>query len=502
MTGTLKSAPRRCLIGALLLVGCAPPEEAPVISRPDALPVRNITDFSEALRCMDNLFVQFGVRDIVITSAGLPDATGEITTGTKDTLISAISRMSATSGAFRFVDFDQFQADALQPQSLVGLTEDSPVPNYDLRGAIFQRGEGAIADNVGGSPAGAASSPGSSAEEVVGVVSMDLSIGNPVTRQILPGLSAHNSLAVIRNGRAGDTRGQIQSYGRNFDLSLERAEGMQAAVRSLVELSTIEVLGKLAQVPYWRCLAIEQTNPAVVVQAREWFDAMAEHERIVFVQRALASAGYFEAPITGEPDAATRGAVARYQADNDLIADGRINFDLYASLIHQDLAIGRQPDPLAGQAVQAAAVRPDPPALTVATPKGAEPTYRVSETLKLTLVASQDAYVYCYYRDGSGSIARIYPNQFQPDAYVEAGRPVEIPGAGAGFDIVFESPGVTEEVACLASRLELGLRLPPQLRVEGLRPMPVESMDQVVSSFQQLDGASLIARRMPIRVTN
>ena len=72
---------------------------------------------------------------------------------------------------------------------------------------------------------------------------------------------------------------------------------------------------------------------------------MSAREQVVFVQRALASQGLYDAPVTGELDPATKGAIARYQADNGLLADGRINFDLYASLIHQDLALGRQPDP-------------------------------------------------------------------------------------------------------------------------------------------------------------
>ena len=106
MTGH-KIRPQAYLIGALLLLaGCATPEQAPEIAQPKTLPVRNLTSFSDSLRYMDALLAQFGVQDLVITSAGLPDATGEISTGTKDMLISTISRMSVRSGAFRFVDFD------------------------------------------------------------------------------------------------------------------------------------------------------------------------------------------------------------------------------------------------------------------------------------------------------------------------------------------------------------------------------------------------------------
>jgi curli biogenesis system outer membrane secretion channel CsgG len=501
MTGMIKAPAWRSLAGALLLLaGCASPQDAPVISRPKALPVRNFTSFSASLQCMDNLFAQFGVRDIVITSAGLPDATGEISTGTKDMLISAISAMSVRSGAFRFVDFDATETDVHQLQSLVGFTDDFRVPNYYVRGAITQLDEGVIADSGGASVAGSAFSLGFNADQTVSVVSLDMNVGNLITRQIQPGMSAHNSISVTRTSKAGDAGGRISSYGLFFNISLNRAEGMHAAVRSLVELSTIEILGKLAEVPYWRCLQIEQTNPAVEAQARSWFNDMSEREQVVFVQRALASQGLYDAPITGVRDETTKGAIARYQADNGLIANGQVNFDLYASLIHRDLALGRQPDPRFGQSIQEAAarVRPNPLTLTLATPNGARPVYQVNQSLDLTAVASQDSYVYCYYEDGSGAVTRIFPNQFQPDARVIAGRSLGIPGE-ALFDIVFDRPGASEQVACVASPAELGLSLPPQLKTPDLVPMPVQSLDEVVAAYRRLDTA-LVETRLPIRV--
>jgi peptidoglycan hydrolase-like protein with peptidoglycan-binding domain/curli biogenesis system outer membrane secretion channel CsgG len=488
------------LAGALmLLAGCASPEDAPVISRPKTMPVRNFTSFSPALTCMDNLFARFGVNGIIITSAGLPDATGEISTGTKDMLISAISAMSVRSGAFSFVDFDQQQVDVNNLQGLVGFTEDFRVPNYYIRGAITQLDEGVIADSGGASIASSAFSLGFNQDKVVSVVSLDMNIGNLLTRQIQPGMSAHNSISVTRNTKVGDAGGTISTYGLFFNLALNRAEGMHAAVRNLIELSTIEVLGKLAEVPYWRCLQIEQTNPAVEATARSWFNDMSEREQIVFVQRALASQGLYDAAISGVRDEATKGAIARYQADNGLIADGRINYDLYASLIHEDLALGRQPDPSFGQIVEAAAIRPNPLNLTLATPAGSNPVYQVNQSLELTAIASQDSYLYCYYQDGRGAVTRIYPNQFQPDAYLVAGRALAIPGE-AGFDIVFDRPGASEQVACVASATEIGVRLPPQLQTPDLAPMPVRSLDEVVAAYRQLESSRLAEARLPIRV--
>src|SRR5919206_3487976 len=108
------------LVPALLAGACAftPVQDITAVQQPKAQPVRNVTSFSESLRCMDELLRNFGVNDIVVTSAGIPDATGEIKTGTKEMLISAISQMSVESNAFRFVDFDQSEGSARRQRAV------------------------------------------------------------------------------------------------------------------------------------------------------------------------------------------------------------------------------------------------------------------------------------------------------------------------------------------------------------------------------------------------
>src|SRR5689334_5438062 len=97
-------------VAGMALFGCEPlPETAHVAVNPQSAPVRTITSFNDALRCMDDLFLARGIKDVYITSAGVPDATGAIAAGTKEMLITAIAEMSAKSNAFHFVDYDPTQ---------------------------------------------------------------------------------------------------------------------------------------------------------------------------------------------------------------------------------------------------------------------------------------------------------------------------------------------------------------------------------------------------------
>lgn len=518
------------MIAAALMAmasGCAftDPQKASVIAQPKAKPVRNITSFTPALRCMDELFAAYDVKNVVITSAGIPDATGKIGGGTKDMLISAVSRMSVRSNAFTFVDFDQTQADVAQLQGLVGITEDFRVPNYYIRGAVTQLDEGVIGESVGGSVAFPDFEIGASADQVVSVISVDMNVGKLVTRQILPGVSANNSIAVKRDGIGGDAGASIDKAGLFFNISLNKAEGPHAATRTLIELSAIEVLGKLTEVPYWRCLKIEQTNPEMMAQARQWFSTMSTEEQVTMAQTALVADGYFDGPVDGIYSQSLRSAVAHYQADNGLLASGRIDFDFYQVLMREDLAVGRQP-------AQAAEVRPDPTAtiastsvaanasttasdeteaaapppaplrLFLTTPKGQKPSYRPGEALAMTVGSSSDAYVYCYYSDANGAVARVFPNQGHPDAYIAAGHSASIPGKDALFDIVFDRPGNNEEILCLASPKEIGLNLPTSLKVPDLEPVPVRSTEDLVAAYRKLDPNGLTSARLNITVAN
>jgi len=501
--------PAAVLLMALLtfLGGCeSRPERAYDVAQPHTAAVRNIGNFNEALRCMDDMFIAQGKQDIYITTAGIPDATGLIATGTKEMFITAVSQMSAKSNAFHFVDYDPTQLDVQVLSEMVGLRKDFVAPNYYVRGAITQ-----LDSNVLQSSASAGVSiPGLDAaingNQIVSVVSIDLNMAKLVTRQIMPGISASNSIAVVQTGKGADVGGFIGKAGLSLSVSLDKSEGFHQAVRDLIELSTIELLGKLTRVPYWQCLSIESTNPNFRSEARGWFDSMGEGERDRFVSAALVRAGYLQA----QSDVATPAfsdAVARYQADNDLVPNGRVDFDLYYRMLAAD---ARRPNPkpvvatAAGNTTPAAPPPSAPPELlrlVVSSPRGPKPTYRVGETMVVTVQPAQDEYVYCFYQDASGTVARIFPNRFQPDPFLHAGAQIEIPPAGQNsFAIRFDKPGGAEAIACLGADREVGLRLPDKLKAQDLEPLPVSGLDEVAAQFREVPGARIADARLAVEV--
>lgn len=154
-----------------------------------------------------------------------------------------------------------------------------------------------------------------------------------------------------------------------------------------------------------------------------------------------------------------------------------------------------QTAPAVGTAAPSAG-EPQPSLLqaTLTTPDGPSPVLRAHEEIRATLLTTADAYVYCFYADGAGSVSRIFPNRFQPEALVRSGA-LRLPDATGAITLVADRPGATEEMRCMASTADLGASLPAALMGEDLSPLAVGSLDEISAMFSKL-GQGLVETRL------
>lgn len=107
------------MLSAAFLVGCVNVKEdvkkevPKLVKGPEDKPFRTLTDFSEALRCMDSMFIQYGSYDISMLVENLQDDTKKVKAGARDMLVSAVSEMTRRSQAVRLITFG---SDAGNPQ--------------------------------------------------------------------------------------------------------------------------------------------------------------------------------------------------------------------------------------------------------------------------------------------------------------------------------------------------------------------------------------------------
>ena len=405
------------------------------------------------------------------------------------------------SNAFEFIDLTAGQSGEGDLAKLFELKggENTKVPDYYIRGAVTQLDDNAVRESKGAGLALPFLDIGFSKEQSFDLISMDMSVGDASTRRIIPETNTSNTMIITKGGRSGEAGGKISKMGLSFSKDLSRTEGVGAAYRTLIELGLIEALGKFTRVPYWKCLDIETTNPELLDQVREWYDVATDKERLVFIQQKLISMARFKGPVNGAMSEELKTAIAEYQAYVGLIADGRVNFDLYFSLkddIQNQLATipvtPVRPTPIQSVALPVPTVVTAPAQpqsaimalqMNLTSDRGGNPSYKVGEFLNMTMSLNKQGFAYCFYEDTSKNTARIFPNRFHRDSMLNGNFQVPMP-TGA-VKIKFDRPG-RERIACASSDRELlvpaGISDSPDLR-----PLAFRSVDEVMNQFKKMN---------------
>jgi hypothetical protein len=475
---------------------------------PQSRPERNITGFSEALRCMDRTLAAYGVRDVPMLVEDINDSTKKVSVGARDMLISAMHEASARSQAVRLITFGpdvanlaNFHANAESKAPYAA------VPVYDIRGSISQldenlfkkQEEAGITINVFG--AGAAKTADSS------ILALDLSVISARDYTLVPGVKASNSVLVYKEGAGADAEAQYKKFGINYGQTLTRAEGKAQAARTLIELAVVELMGKLAKVPYWSCLGVDSTNPEVRNEIENWLHSMEATEELVgYFQKQLALRGVYRGPIDGATNEEFMAALVNIRTHYGLSAEPVIDVELFTAYLNTDhrdtrpLRVALKVAPAAATAPTAAA----PAAPAAAAPAAAAasqqaatraattaarieisaqaPSFAPEQPVLLTVATNADMHLYCYLQDASRRIVRFYPNRFTPASFVPAGSVLKLPGT-MKFQINAPARGQKETIACFGSAQELSTELPATVYASDFAPLGLQSLDDVHAAF-------------------
>jgi hypothetical protein len=267
-----------CAVNVVLfLSGCAAPLNARkdaefqshgyAADRPTVRPVRSISNFSESLSCMDRLFRVAEVPTTLITSKQIPDMSNKIAVGTKEMIITALSQMSRLSNTFRFVDYevDIARQDTVQNLTTILLNNNQiqlQRPALYFSGAITFVDQNVLTNQVDIGSSASRLDTGFSQNRNATIIGVDLHLGDFRTRTLIPGLDSANEIIIGTGSQGIDAAARIGKYGVTFNMGRDYNQGSGGAMRNLVELATIELVGKWARVPYWQCLTLEQNHPS------------------------------------------------------------------------------------------------------------------------------------------------------------------------------------------------------------------------------------------------
>ncbi|CAA6812872.1 MAG: Unknown protein [uncultured Thiotrichaceae bacterium] len=233
---------------------------------------KSISNFSKELKCMDDLMVKYNIKDVGVMVEDIADRTEEVKAGAKDMLISAISEMTTESHGIRLVAYGKDTPNAITfLKRANNLSPYKNVPPYDIRGSISQFDKKVVhEDGSLGLFSRREGGLGASNVSSVSILAMDLNVIKTDDLSVVPGVTSKNSISIYRQGRSLDADARIDKYGVYFDMNLSRSEGVAQALRNLVELASIELVGKLTRVPYWTCLGVDANDPDMQLELRNW----------------------------------------------------------------------------------------------------------------------------------------------------------------------------------------------------------------------------------------
>ncbi|VTU22546.1 DUF4384 domain-containing protein [Variovorax sp. RA8] len=487
---------------------------------PEDRPQRSITGFSHALRCMDTLLLDYGVRDITMLTEEISDETKKLNAGTRDMLISSVSDMSRRSRAVRLVAFGKDTANVISYlASAQSAAAYQAIPLYDIKGSVSQFDENLVKNQkdvgIGFAPfinLGAAKDAGSS------MLALDLSVLTTSDMAVLAGVTSRNSVMILKQGSGIDGDAAYHKFGINYSMNLAKAEGQTQALRGLVELAAVELIGKLTKTPYWSCLGVTdpKANDETRLEMFDWYHAMAATriELIAYFQNQLRRRAFYDGPIDGEFNPAIDEAIANYRAALGLSREAVLNEQFfYAFLAADHTKIKRPEEPARYVAPASVAAAPASvpvvasaasasPAAAAAAPSAAAPLklsvtapkqqtrFARGESISLSLAPSQDAHVYCYLQDEESKVIRFFPNRFARDSRIAAAQPLTLPGA-MRFQLTMNTKGVPETISCFATQRDVMASLPQALVGTDFEPLPGATLEAIRGAFVKASGGTL-----------
>jgi hypothetical protein len=534
--GAARAAPRRSLATTLAAVmalaagvgGCATADLKPAVREaaqearkgPSTAPERTLTNFSEPLRCMDNLFIQYGIREVSVLVDDLDDKTKRVAAGTRDMLISATSSMTQRSRAIRLVAYGNGSS-TLDDWIVRGPNRIAPfaeTPLFAVRGSVSQFDQNlAGREAEAGVALGQRLSAGAARRVSVSRMAIDLNLIYGSNFAIVPGVTSQNSILLYNEGSGVDGDATIRKFGINLNLTIARTEGQAQGLRNLMDLAAIELFGRLSRTPYWTCLGSNADAPEVAQEIEDWFHAMeANGDLVPYVQYQLRNRGYFAGSVDAQTSPALAESVALYRAAmGGEPHRGAIDLDFlrrYLSVDHRQV-LARHPPParvpgaettlaptssrVAGVAAtsagSAAAASGAPAApgqaagrerlqLLIDSASG-EPVFRRGQPIQLAVTANRQAHLACFIRDEGRQVQRIFPNRFQPDTLVRAGSTLRLPGT-MRFEIVASPRGLNETIVCWATDRDVLAQLPRQISGADFENLPVGSIDEIREAFR------------------
>jgi hypothetical protein len=326
-------------------------------------------------------------------------------------------------------------------------------------------------------------------------ITLDFNLIDFKTQTGIPKMQAINSVKVHKSTREDSIGFTIKSATFGAKGDIKTVQGRHAAVRLIVQLSMLQILGRYQKLPYWTLLPGADRDDVVINQVLNDFYDLPESSKIKKEQEYLYLHGY-GVSVTGQMDTATQNALdefskksklnefAKYTADTQ----GRAYLALFESVPVDADALRRRksinsnaaftPVQLPTPRVAESQASTQTGSVRIFTDKN---SYRIGQAMKVSFTVDKPMYIRVVVVNSKGEISTLLPNDYQPSDLLQPNITYAIPPQNADFSLDIGLPIGTDKIHAIASQ------------------NPIPAQDIVLTSSGELSPKTIA--RYPVHAT-
>ncbi len=118
-------------------------------------------------------------------------------------------------------------------------------------------------------------------------ITLDLYLLDYKTHAVIPGVSITNTVNVIEMKKGQDFAFAIYGSGIGIGGKIKHTHGFHRAVRNLVDYSILQLMGRYYNIPYWRAMGINDSDPDVINSLKHSFSRKSPRKKMLVIQKLL-----------------------------------------------------------------------------------------------------------------------------------------------------------------------------------------------------------------------
>lgn len=454
------------------LTSCGLNPQNPEVDLNETLPEAKVTVYQKAIDQLGLMGEVYGDIPLVIMPQEMIDNTGatgatgaEIPRNITEMVKSTLNNIG---GRVSYVPYEPVIESNLLAMGKTG-NDNKTRPHVMLSGGIteFDRGLVTTGDSsqigINFDKGGYGLEFSDSDKSSLASVTLDFNLINIDTFAGIPRMQAVNGIKLHKATKDDSIGFTIHSATFGASGNIKKVQGRHAAVRLLVQLSMIQIIGRFQSLPYWRLIPGVAPDQVVIDAVLNYYATLTKPQQIIQAQKLLYMHGFNVTP-NGELDSNTQSALQEF-ARKQHLTTSNIDQKFYLALYENvpiTVTTRQRRKSVENMSVTQNALSHTPETL-IEKPKNtssntgqltlntSKTDYKIGDALNVQFSVSEPMYVRIAVINSKGQIDTLFPNPYQSDNYCQPGKTYNIPGGNADFAVTIGGPVGSDKVRAIAS---------------------------------------------------